>query len=234
MGNIDEIIESLSIEKVKNINIINFLSNYPIYCIEKIGQSVMVKGKSDKKWVYISCELEEELKRLKEKLTKDDKNFAAIEDWMIPILTEGKKLRWSLSTMKLILLDKVESKFTISELTISDAEFIYENSDYKDVISIEYIMDRIENGINSCIRYENTPVAWAITQDDGAIGFLHVLPQHRRKGYAKSIIIDLSKKVQKENKIPFVHIEESNENSMMLALDLGFEKYKRVSWFEIE
>lgn len=234
MNNISEVIELLSKEKVGNINIINFLSNYHVDVIEKVGQSIMVKGTSDKKWVYISSKLEEELKRLKEKLTKDDKNFAAIEDWMIPILTEGKKLRWSLSTMKLILLDKVESKFTISELTISDAEFIYENSDYKDVISIEYIMDRIENGINSCIRYENTPVAWAITQDDGAIGFLHVLPQHRRKGYAKSIIIDLSKKVQKENKIPFVHIEESNENSMMLALDLGFEKYKRVSWFEIE
>ncbi len=43
----------------------------------------------------------------------------------------------------------------MSGLTINDAEFIYENSDYKDIISIQYIIDRITNGVSSCIRWGN-------------------------------------------------------------------------------
>ena len=122
----------------------------------------------------------------------------------------------------------------MSELVINDARFIYENSEYKDVISIEYIIDRITNGLSSCIRYMDKPIAWGITQDDGAIGFLHVLPEYRRMGYAWDVMVDLIKKVRNENKIPFVHIEEENEKSMRLAAGLGFKKDKVVCWFEVE
>jgi len=75
----------------------------------------------------------------------------------------------------------------------------------------------------------NKLIAWGITQDDGAIGFLYVLPEYRRRGYAQDVLIDLIKKVSDENKIPFVHIEEENEKSMRLAVKLGFEKDKVVS-----
>ncbi|WP_411682016.1 GNAT family N-acetyltransferase [Clostridium thailandense] len=73
-----------------------------------------------------------------------------------------------------------------------------------------------------------------MTQDDGAIGFLNVLSEYRLKGYGKSITIDLIKKVRKQGKLPFVHIEEKNEKSMKLALSLGFKKDRAISWFEIE
>lgn len=65
---------------------------------------------------------------------------------MIPILTKGNKIKWKLPSMKLILLEEtpiVEPKYRVSELTIHDAEFIYDNSNYKDFISIEYIIERI-------------------------------------------------------------------------------------------
>ena len=73
-----------------------------------------------------------------------------------------------------------------------------------------------------------------ITQDDGAIGFLHVLPEYRLRGYARDIIIDLSKKVRKQGKLPFAHIEEKNEKSMKLVVSLGFKKDRVVNWIEIE
>lgn len=232
-----EITEFLIENKIDNINIINFIENYPIHHIEKIGGSVLVKGTSDRNWIYISSKSEEELKIIKSTLNNNDKNFAVIEEWMIPILTKGNNIKWNLSTMKLILFNEiniVETKHSMSQLAINDAEFIYNNSHYKDFLSIEYIIERIKNGLSSCIRYLDKPIAWGITQDDGAMGFLHVLPEYRKRGYARAVTIDLIKKVRDKNKLPFVHIEEGNEKSMRLAMSLGFKKDKIVSWFETE
>ncbi|WP_242865273.1 GNAT family N-acetyltransferase [Clostridium sp. ATCC 25772] len=237
MNDIKDVLKFSYKDKIRNINIINFIENYPISYIEQIGELIIVKGKSDKKWIYISSKSIDELKIIKSKINYDDKNFAAVEEWMMPILIKGYEIKWRLSTMKLILKNEVninEAENIMDKLNINDAKFIYENSDYKDVISIDYIINRITKGVNSCIRHIDKPVGWAITQDDGAIGFLHVLSQYRNNGYAHDITIDLINKVRNKNKIPFVHIEEDNLESMKLATSLGFEKYKIVNWFERE
>lgn len=232
--------EALSIlgrDKINNVNMINFIESYPIYYIEKSAESLVIKGVSDRPWVYIACKSENELKLIKSRLNSDDKNFAVIENWMIPILTSGKKIKWILSVYRLFLPDEIilpASSFTMPPLKEKDDCFIYESSDYKDYLSLEYVNERIKNGISSCIRNGNTPIAWGMTQDDGAIGFLHVLPEYRRKGYGKEIVLDLIQKVRKKGKIPFVHIEESNEKSINLINSLGFKKDKMVNWFEIE
>lgn len=237
MNQQNKIIEFLKKDEINNINIINFIENYPISYIERVGDSVVAKGTSDKDWIYISSKSKEELEFIKSKLKHSDKNFAVIEEWMIPILTKGAKIKWKLSTMKLILLNKIhisEPKNNMTDLTIDDAEFIYKSSDYKDFLSIQYVTERITNGKSSCIRYMGKPIAWGMTQDDGAIGFLHVLLEYRGKRYARDVIMDLIKKIRAENKISFGHIEEENEKSMKLATSLGFKKDKVVSWFEIE
>ncbi|MBU3183625.1 hypothetical protein [Clostridium estertheticum] len=58
----NKILEFLIKNKIDNINIINFIENYPICHLEQIGDSVIVKGTSDRNWVYISSKSEEELK----------------------------------------------------------------------------------------------------------------------------------------------------------------------------
>lgn len=237
MSSKKEILEYLKKNQCDNLNIINFIEGYPIHHFERVGDSVFIKGTSDRKWIYISSKCKKELQLIKDKLTKEDKCFAIIEDWMLPILTDGAKVKWKLSTTRLVLTRDVDLPKPICKtenLTLEDSNFIYNNSDYKEFLSIDYIMERITNGISSCVRIKGNPVAWGMTQDDGAIGFLHVLPQHRKKGYAKAVTLDLIKKVKSEQKIPFVHIEESNENSMNLAMGLGFQKDRIVHWLEIE
>ena len=110
---------------------------------------------------------------------------------MIPILNKNNKIKWTLSTTELILFNETsiaKPKHSVSELTINDAKFIYDNSEYKDIISIKYIVERIINGVSSCMHYMGKPIAWGITQDDGAIGFLHVLPKYRMMGYARDVM----------------------------------------------
>lgn len=232
-----EILGYLKKNEACNANIINFIENYPIYYIEREGNSVIAKGISDRPWVYISSTSSEELRVIKNKLSSDDRNFAIVEDWMIPILSEGNKVKWKLSTMRLFFPGFVPVKNPVhntAQLNIEDASFIYDNSDYKEYLSIEYIIERIANGISSCIRESNKLTAWAVTQDDGAIGFLHVLPEYRNKGYARDITMDIIHKLRAKNKLPFVHIEENNNKSMSLAISLGFVKDRIVNWFEIE
>jgi GNAT superfamily N-acetyltransferase len=232
-----DVLEYLKKNKADNINIINFIENYPIHYMERIGNSVCIKGVSDRNWIYISSKSSKELELIKNKLDSSDKNFAIIEDWMIPIITNGSKIKWKLSTMRLVLTSNEtlpEPTHNMSELIAEDSKFIYENSDYKNYVSIEYIMDRIVNGISSCVRIMDKPVAWGITQDDGAIGFLHVLPEYRKSGYGRDITVDLINKVRNKGHIPFVHIEEKNDSSMMLAMSLGFAKNKIVNWLEVD
>lgn len=232
----NEALGILKNDMINNINIINFIENYPVNPIEKISDSLIIRGISDRPWVYISCKSEKELKLIKCSLNSDDKNYAVIEDWMIPEITSGNKIKWKLSAQRLYLPADVflPPSPNFDSLKDEDSCFIYENSDYKDFLSLEYVRDRIHYGISSCIKKGNTPIAWGMTQDDGAIGFLHVLPEHRRKGYGRKIVLSLIHKVRNQHKLPFVHIEEENFKSMKLSLSLGFTKDKIVSWFEID
>jgi len=237
MKTVDDIINYLQMDPVRNVNILNFINDYPIYYIEKVENSVIAKGTSDRDWTYISSESEEDLQNIKEKLGKDDNCFAVIEDWMIPIITKDRRIKWQLSTRRLFLpesIDLLDTQHTVSDLRIEDGKFIYENSDYKEYLSIEYIRERIERGLSSAIYGLDGLVAWGITQDDGAIGFLHVLPEYRSRGYARDITLDLIKKIRKQGKLPFVHIEDKNDKSMGLALSIGFKKDRVINWFEIE
>lgn len=230
------ILRYLQAKEKENPSIVNFAENYPVTCAEKIGGSVLIKGSSDHDWVYIYGGSEEELESIDCMLGADDRYFAAIESWMIPFLSDGKRVKWVLSAMRLILPEDVvlpEPAHEISELTPGDAAFVYENSGYKEYLSVEYVHERIKNGMNSCIREAGRPVGWAITQDDGAIGFLHVLPECRRKGYARDVTVDLINKARAKGKIPFAHIEEDNSRSMNLATGLGFKEDRIVNWFEL-
>lgn len=218
----------------KNINIINFMENYPINYIKRVENSVILKGKSDRYWVYISSSFERELKIIKSLLSSWDRNFAVLEEWMIPILIEEDEIKWKLSTMKYIFPDNLEIKENdLETLTLDDVEYIYYHSAYRAFFSKNYISERIRNGLSACVRIGNKLAAWAMTQDDGAIGFLQVLPEFRRKGYAKLVSKSLISKIRKVNKIPYVQIEEDNIKSISLAKNLGFKKDRLVSWIGI-
>lgn len=234
---INAVLNFLKADLIRNMNIINFIENYPVYCIERVGNSIVVKGTSDRNWVYISCRNIDELAAIKKNLEDDDTCFAAVEDWMIPILTVNKTIKWKLSTIKLYLPENAvlpDSKYALSSLKAEDAQYIYKNSDYKDYLSKEYIQERIKNGISAGIYDSGRLIAWCITQDDGAVGFLHVMPEYRLRGYGRKVTINVINKVRQHGKIPFVHIESTNVKSMKLALSLGFVKDRYINWFEIK
>jgi len=233
----EKIIELLKEDTLKNINLINFIENNSVLDIETSGKSILVRGVSDQIWIYISSSDENELKTLKSRLRKEDQYFSAIEDWMMPVLTEDKELAWDLSMTQFYLPDErviPKSDLIPRPLTVDYAETIYDNSEYQEVLSIDYVRDRVTNGISAGIYEKDQLVAWGMTQDDGAMGFLHVLPECRRKKYGYNITLLLTGKIRQEGKIPFVYIEKENIKSMKLFKKLNFRKHKGVHWFQVK
>lgn len=232
-----KVIKKLEKNEFRNVNILNFINNNSISSAESFDDSVLVRGISDREWVYICCTNEQELNLIKSKLTEQDKNFGAIEEWMLPVLTEGKDIEWELPTIQYYLpanakLEKPEIETT--SLSIADAKTIFENSEYKDFLNIEYIQSRIENDISIGIYENEKLVAWGLIQDDGAMGFLHVLPEYRRKGYGLQVTLALIEKVKQAGKLPFACIVQDNVKSINLVKKLGFIEDKKKYWFELK
>ncbi|PLX17593.1 MAG: GNAT family N-acetyltransferase [Marinilabiliales bacterium] len=233
----EKYLEILKRDSLKNISIINFIENNQINGVEKVENSFIVRGKSDRDWVYIACPNQEELTLVKDRLTEKDTCFGAIEEWMIPTITKNHEILWNLALKQFYLPDEIcfpAPKHQIKNLSQRDAETIYVNSDYKEFLSIEYIEHQIKKGPGKGIFKQDKLVAWGLTQDDGAMGFLHVLDEERKKGYGYSITISLIKEIRKTGKIPFVYIEHTNKKSLNLISKLGFIRQKDCQWFEIK
>jgi 8-oxo-dGTP diphosphatase len=235
---IKTIVTFLKQDEIKHLNMLYFMENNPVHSLERIDSSVILRGDSDHRWVYISSPNEEELKAVAQTLTPEDRFFAVIEDWMLPVLTHNKTLVWQLSTMKLVLPDHVTFPQTphvrISSLSVSDAQYLYDHSLYQEFTSPDYIRERIQKGPSAGIHEGGQLVAWAMTQDDSAIGFLHVLDAYRRKGYGYELTVYLIHQLRQQGKVPFVHIEGANSKSIGLATKMGFQPDRRVHWFEVQ
>lgn len=87
--------------------------------------------------------------------------------------------------------------------------------------SLSYIQSRIARG-QMWGLFENNKLAGFIgTHDEGAIGMLEILPQHRRKGYGYALEAWLIAHQLRLGWIPYCHVVEGNEASIHLQRKLG-------------
>ncbi|XP_060781455.1 glycine N-acyltransferase-like protein Keg1 [Neoarius graeffei] len=86
-----------------------------------------------------------------------------------------------------------------------------------------FIRDMIMNFPSCCVLdLEGQPVSWILTYSSGAVGMLYTLPEHRRKGYAKTLVTILAKKLHSTGCPVYCLIEEENQPSYGLFTSLGF------------
>ena len=236
--NRDDILLILKQDEIKNMNMIYFMEEYPVHSLERIDGSVLLRGESDRHWVYISSSDEQELGRVISRLTEEDRCFAAIEDWIVPAIVRDRTLAWRLSAVKLILPKDVtfpsEPRTRISPLSLEDVPHIYESSFYKALTSPDYIRERIQRGPSAGVYESGELVAWVMTHDDASIGVMNVLEPYRRKRYAYDLTVYLIRQIRARGKIPYVHVEETNLTSLDLAHKVGFREDRRLHWFEVK
>mgnify|MGYP000053045067 CR=1 FL=1 len=231
-----ELVRKLKRDEKKNINVINFIESYPVDRVDQVGDTIRIRGKSDHDWNYISSNSKDEFESMLEAM-QNEKYFAILEDWMVPIVEAEGTLEWKLSCIKFSFPDAKEIPEVdapITPLSVEDAEWIFQNGKYSEFTSTRYIREMIQKGPAIGIRQDGHLVAWVMTHDDGAIGFLHVLPDYRSRGYAIALTCEMIRRVKRSGKIPFVHIEEENSSSIRLAKKLGFEEERKVHWIKLK
>ncbi len=96
--------------------------------------------------------------------------------------------------------------------------------------SVEYIEERVRRGPTAALRREGQLVAWALTHSDGAMGFLHVVEGHRRRGAATALTNSLVAQIRDKGATPFVHISVNNTPSTTLAESLGMVRVEQAEW----
>lgn len=228
--------EKLRDDLLKNVNFINFSEAYEMYDFIEVDEGIGAIGRSDRPWVYISCEKRATLQSILEHYNREI-CFAAVEDWMLEDVMNGHEVKWQLSCDKLYYPQDHVLKshhHQVSKLDVSEAEYIFTHYDYKAYTNLDYVRERIAYGEALGIYDHGVLVAWLMTHDDGAMGFLQVLKTHRNKGYALALTVDMIKLLRGKDKIPFVHIESDNVKSQSLAKKMGFVNDRRIHWLELE
>ena len=228
-------IQKLKKNYYKNINIINFSKAYPLTRLDFVNDSIILSGTSDNSWTYISLDKENDMDKLMEKLREEDKHIAIFDRSVLDYYESNYEIEWKLSCEKYVYEnDKILKSEDVYELTEDDAYYIQENNSYNSFTDIEYIKFRIQNGVGLGIKIHDKLVAWVMTHDDGAIGFMHVLENYRNKGYASTLTNEIIRRLKYIDDLPFVHIEKNNEKSIKLAEKAGFKYFGDVYWIKIK
>ncbi len=214
-----------------------FFANYPVEQFYIKNNSALILGTSDHLWAHLVGTSEADIAFLLSKHHAKTPYYYSVEKWMIPLIRKHGEIDWKMSTERYILNDKLLKNAPRSEVIPIDesyAAYIYQHSDYKDFTSTEYIEDRLARDISAGIIVDNKLIAWGFTHDDGALGFLHVLPEHRKKGYGMDIVQSLIRMRQDENKSVFCNIVPENTASIYLVNKLNFVFDRLVYWVKMK
>ena len=231
---LDRLKETLSADPVRGANLLNFAERYEIESCHIAGGSVLARGTSDHTWTYLLPAGRDEGWRLLDELTPEDHFLVGFDAWLLEALRERFEIEWTLCCRKLAWpagRPPGSASHPVRRLVEGDAAYIFEHSDYRAFTDVPYILDQIRRGVGGGIEGpDGALAAWALTHDDGAIGFLHVLEAFRKQGYGQSLTHWMIRRVLEAGRTPFVHIEASNEKSLNLAARTGFVPAGEVWW----
>lgn len=221
---------------LKNEAIINLIENDYAKEINIHGEAVSVKQDRYKGWRYITSSNEKDLKHLVNDVIHLDTCFAALDKNMIPVIARNRKIIYEEKCYKMVLLPNVKvekPKHFIEILTEEEAFTVNDNWPYANgERTLEFIRKRIRIGISGGFFLKDSLISWCITQDDGAMAFLHTIDEFRKYGYAESVSRFVISEIRKQLKTPFLYIVKNNEKSLSLAKKLGFTLHSEVSWVE--
>lgn len=233
---LNPLIEKDKIATANVIGRIKYEDDYTIY-VDNILEPRELLLKS-KYWNVVYSNNGKLSEELLNHIDDNDIGFGGILLDYYNIIKEYKNIEWSEHCYLYYIeegLNINDIKHKVSELRLEDAEIVNKYYTYKNENSIEYIKDCIKNRETSCIFDNNgNPISWAVVREDGSMGIMYTKKEHRGKGLAKSVSIDLANKIINNGDLPYVHIVVENKNSIKLAESIGFKRYSDVMWFGIK
>jgi len=221
----------------KYIASIGYFNHFPPEKVYSCEDAFLVLGRSDQLWAHLVGETPAALKELLLNYHQVTPYYFSVDEGMEKLILEVGEAEWIMRTERYILHHTTRQFKTGGEivpLVPEEASYIFEHSVYQQFTSIEYIRQQVSSDVSACIRSEGVPVAWAFSHDDGSLGFLHVMPEYRGKGYGKRIVEALIHQRLLQHQAVFCNIVPGNTAPLRMVDSLGFAFDRRVSWLKLK
>lgn len=213
---------------IVNLNLIGLLQNEPnadVYVDNEDSPTGVVARKGY--FSYIFTENDRFLSEVLNTLYKDDSyGFSGVYRPLADKIKSRFQIEWenrcSLYYYPSSKIDISLIKNSVQSVQSSDAEIINYYYTYKDEISLDRIKADLEKRQSSAVYVNGNIACWVLTHNDGSMGIMYTKKQYRKKGYAVDVTIDLTNKILKSGKVPFLQIAEENIMSPGLAKKCGF------------
>ena len=162
--------------------------------------------------------------------------FSAVENELAQAIYHKYFLHWYEPTERHVFkgqIPDIESPYPVVSITIDEAKGIDDRYEYQQEGSLEKIKDAILNRPTSAIYLDDVISSYVLVHEDNSIGYMFTSEEHRHKGLGYWVTLDILRKMQALNQVPFVEINEKNLKSQGLAKKSGFEKDAFTPWFGI-
>lgn len=235
--NKQEAVNTLRRREIYNLSVIGFINENEIGKIFRAGNSILAQGEEDERWIYSYAENDGEFTSLLNQLGEQDKYFGALDEAQVKVLHERGEVDWMLNAYQFhfpIEAGLPDNKIETRPLTENDSEYMLSQSNYKSMLTVKYLNERIRKSISAGIEINGQLVAWGLTHDDGSLGTMHVLEDYRKKGYAREVSYSLIRKCREAGKIPFLQCEKKNIPAQNLVESIGYVKDRNVSWLKLK
>jgi len=236
----DSIIEFLKKDYLINLNILGVLENVPeaeIY-VDDVDNPSGVLVKQNEYMHLLYSKNDDFINEVVEVYLKTDfYGFSAVEASIAEKIMKKKEVTWDSPVTVYYMpegnLDKSLIKNPVRSIDIKDAEEVDKYYQYRSSRSLEAIKRDITNRPSSAVYVDGQIACWVLIHDDDSMGIMYTKEEHRRKGYAVDVTVDLASKIMEQGKIPFIQIVKNNNMSPGLAQKCGFVECGQAKWFGI-
>ena len=127
---------------------------------------------------------------------------------------------------------------SFDEIDVVDADIRPMDVNYWQLVSdgthyhAEYddIAECLANRVSSAVYVDEKPVCWCLMHHENSLGMLYTLPEHRRKGYALAVMVDICKKIVANGECPYGYIVKGNTASEKLAVQYNLQYFIDGNW----
>lgn len=184
--------------------------------------------------VSVYCNDEEFIAQFYDVLPKGELHFSATSPFVRNWIAKRHQFVWTCDCNFYYYNGKPlpQPQHEVGSLTVDYVDLVATGTSY--TADKEEIKQAIANRETSAIYVDGKPVCWCVTHDDYSMGMLYTLPEHRHKGYALSVMLDICHKLLKKGIQPFCYIIFGNTASENLAKKYNMEKNEESFYFGIE
>ncbi|HEY8444271.1 MAG TPA: GNAT family N-acetyltransferase [Clostridia bacterium] len=159
--------------------------------------------------------------------------FLAHQDFYIPLIKEQFGLKSEMRCYTAVYTKPNPPEYKIDceirQLTLDYLDIVA--ATYSHVNNREYLERRIKDNYMFGAFSGGELMGYIGIHDEGAMGMLEVLPEHRRKGIGYALEAYLIGDLLKKGRVPYAHIIEDNFASLSLQKKLGMDIIEdKVTW----